>query len=293
MEKLALIILNYNSIEDCITCVEQLKSFKGKFHIVIVDNNSPDGSFKNLREKYGAETYIDVIQTGSNRGYSSGNNYGIKYAIDKYHVDTVGILNPDVLIPEIDILKCLMERLYADESYALIGGMPIDINKNYNPNRAGWKIPTAIEIIKNHCLGLNNKRYTATVDLKMETPKLAQVDCVAGCFFLAKVSHMEKLGFLDENVFLYNEENILGIKCRLNGYKEVIALDQFYFHNHKYNKKKKVSFKEKIQATQSSYLSSRYLLQKYYSKKMLPILWWVERYNRLFLTGAYLKNIFK
>ena len=286
MHNVALIILNYCSFNDCVTCVDQLLLFESGSHIIIVDNQSPDSSYERLKEKYNAAS-VDVLQTTENRGYSAGNNFGIQFAVEKYHVDTVGVLNPDVFIPDADLIPGLLTKLYSDDSYAIIGACVINASGVYDPNASAWNIPSRRELWRGHCLV---KRKKVSPKWSIVAPKLAQVECVAGCFFLAKVAHLSKIGYLDENTFLYNEENILGIKCKQEGFKEVLALDQFYYHNHRKKKELKVSFRKKVQATKNSYLSRRYMCKTYYQSRGLFKLWLAERINRIYLAGAYFKN---
>lgn len=287
METLALIILNYNSFEDCVVCVDRLLSFNEKFHIILVDNKSTDGSYDKLKEKYSILDQVDIIQTNTNAGYSSGNNYGINYAMKKYAIKTVGIINPDVLIPEIEVLQVMLDKLYLDDSFAIIGGLAIDIEGNYNPNSSSWEIPSLKNVVLDHFLINRTKKRSRKISII--APKLACVECVVGCFFLAKTSHLGEMGFFDENVFLYNEENILGIKCKRMNYKEVLALDQFYYHNHRHVEKI-TTFTQKILSTKNSYESRKYLCKTYYSKIGLPFLWMIEMLNRMYLSGCYLKN---
>lgn len=287
MEDLALVILNYNSYNDCTVCIDQLLSFEEKFHIILVDNSSTDESYEKLKNKYSDVKGVDLIKTNSNGGYSAGNNFGIKYAIKKYGVKTVGIMNPDVVIPDAEVFKVMLNELYMDDSFAIIGGSAIDIDGRYNINGSSWDIPTLKKLILNHSL-ISNRKMSPRA-LPMIAPKLARVDCVIGCFFLAKVSHMKAMDFFDENVFLYNEENILGIKCKKLGYKEVLALDQFYYHNHK-KRSGNIAFKQKVLATKNSYESRKYLCRTYYSKSALPFLWIIEMVNRIYLAGCYMKS---
>lgn len=286
MKNLALIILNYRSYEDTVSCVDQLLSFNKDFHIIVVDNKSPDDSYEKLVCKYSDNNSIDLILAEENKGYSAGNNLGMKYAIEKYGVDTVGILNPDVIIPEVEVLNVMLERLYSDDSFAVIGGSTITVGEQYNPNTSAWDIPTVKELFKGHSL----KKKRASVRIRtLAAPKLAQVDCVVGCFFLAKVKCMQEVGFFDENVFLYNEENILGIKLKRKGYKEVLALDQFYYHNHRKHDNSKINFKQKIKSTHNSYLSRKYLCKTYYNSQGLFRLRMAELYNKIYLALAYIK----
>lgn len=287
MEDLALIILNYNSAGDTIFCVKQLLSFNSNFRIIIVDNQSSDNSYAEIQSTFSEYTCVDILQSSSNRGYSAGNNLGMMHAAKDKKIKIIGILNPDVVIPELKVLIKMKNTLTCNEKYAVIGGIGINANNEYNPNFSFWDIPSSLEIVKDHLL-LNN-RFSRVRNLRMLEDKIAQVECVAGCFFLAKLSVIQELGFLDENVFLYNEENILGIKCKKKGYMELVALDQFYIHNHKPAIKKK-TWKKIVSAQKIGYQSRKYLCKTYYSTWLLPALWIVEALNRIYLLLAYLKN---
>lgn len=92
MRKLCETICGYDSID----------------HIVIVDNLSPDGSFRQLQSMAGGK--VDVIQSDKNGGYSYGNNYGAVYLIDKYMVDILVIANPDVEFTEA-FLICIVQDM--------------------------------------------------------------------------------------------------------------------------------------------------------------------------------------
>ena len=77
----AIIILNYNDFTTTKEMIEQIKDYKILNHIIIVDNCSTDDSYNILKKE--EKNNIEVIKTKSNNGYASGNNYGIKYAINK------------------------------------------------------------------------------------------------------------------------------------------------------------------------------------------------------------------
>lgn len=291
MENLALIILNYNSAPDTLVCVNKLINFNADYHIVIVDNNSTDGSITEIKEKLGGCQGIDIIQTSTNGGYSAGNNFGMKYAIKMYNVEYTAILNPDVIIPDIGVIKKMLGVMERNSHVAVVGASAINSRNEFNPNLSSWNIPSARELIFDHFL-LNRRKYK-TRNFKLIEDKVAQVECVAGCFFIGRVSALEKVGFLDENVFLYNEENILGIKLKNEGYMEALVLDEFYIHNHKYHKSTRIPFMKKILTTKKGYESRRYLCKEFYSKTLLPFLAFVEFMNRVYLSIAYLKDVLK
>lgn len=287
LNDLTIIILNYNCYSDVITCIDTIIKSGLYMNIIVVDNDSTDKSYNVLREYYKGHRNIYFILNQYNGGYSYGNNVGIKYAIDNLHARYIGVLNPDIIITDPDIFIEMCSALNKNEKLAVVGGSALNANKEYNPNNSGWNIPTVAEILRYHFL--INDRKKKKVKWEEIDKNLAKVECVAGCFFVAKADILAELGFLDENVFLYNEENILGIKCKEQGYIEGVLLDRFYIHNHKKNNKNE-TLRKKITATKNVYKSTKYLCRVYYSKWLIPILSIIEVLNRCYLLLAYIKN---
>ena len=72
-------------VSETSACVESIKKIEGDKKIIIVDNASPNGSVKQIRELYGADSTVDIIESSSNLGYARGNNLGYEYVISKYN----------------------------------------------------------------------------------------------------------------------------------------------------------------------------------------------------------------
>lgn len=84
MEKrVVFIVLNYMNEEDTVECIDSIKGNMDtdSFHIVLVDNFSPDGSGAKLYERYKNDDYVTVLQNSENKGASEGWNYGIRYIV--------------------------------------------------------------------------------------------------------------------------------------------------------------------------------------------------------------------
>jgi GT2 family glycosyltransferase len=167
-----------------------------------------------------------------------------------------------------------------------VGGVIIDSDGNRLLNRSGWSIQTPVQIIRDHLLIYD--RFKTAPDMPELSPGVLQTDCVAGCFFLARVSCMQDIGFFDEEMFMYQEESVIGIKCREHGYKEVIASDARYYHNHHSGDDVAISLRDKVMATKADYDSLVHICRTYYSPALLPFLWVIECLNRIYLTGCYL-----
>ena len=88
--KLSVVVLNYNNKGIIDKCVDSLLEWNERYHyeIVVVDNQSSDGSYEQLTEKYGRR--INLVRNSKN-GCSSGRNLGVKVS----HGDYILFLDSD------------------------------------------------------------------------------------------------------------------------------------------------------------------------------------------------------
>lgn len=285
---LVVIVLVYNSAADAKACVEQLLSFSFPLRIVVVDNCSPDGSFEVLQEGFTGNDRVDVIQTNANKGYSAGNNYGIRYARERYGSDTVAVMNPDVFILNEKVLSGLMQLLWMYDDVLAVGGQPVNHLDADTPWPSSWTLPTSKEVVFNHCLLNRSHQRNNAVELGRN---IYVVDCIVGCFFLAKTEKFIELGLLDEGVFLYNEENILGKKCKAAGLRLLVDKTQVYYHNHAVSGERKKSLSSRLGTQRVGYISRLYLIKTYYSSLLVGPLWCVEKVNELVLVLSWLRHL--
>ena len=100
--ELSVIIVNYNVkhfLEQCLISVKKaLEGIDGE--IIVVDNNSVDGSLNLINNKF---SEIVLIANKKNTGFSVANNQGIKIAKG----NNILLLNPDTIIQENSLRKCL------------------------------------------------------------------------------------------------------------------------------------------------------------------------------------------
>ena len=89
-----IIILNYNSFMD--TKRLSLSLIDLNIQIIIVDNDSTDGSYYKLNTFFRKYEHVIIIKSNENKGYSNGNNIGMKFAIKNFHPKYLMLANPDV-----------------------------------------------------------------------------------------------------------------------------------------------------------------------------------------------------
>ena len=112
--KIIIIVLNWNAFEDTYHCIKSLKKVKYKnFSIILVDNDSSDGSYEKLKNEF---TDIDVLQSGRDGGYAYGTNFGAKVAL-RQGAEYIIYLNNDTEVEE-DFLDQIM---YVYNNYDNVG----------------------------------------------------------------------------------------------------------------------------------------------------------------------------
>ncbi len=93
--KLSIIIVNYNVehfLEQCLYSVRRaMQNVDGE--VIVVDNNSIDGSNPMVRKKF---PEVKLIENKDNRGFSKANNQGINISKGEY----VLLLNPDTVVED-------------------------------------------------------------------------------------------------------------------------------------------------------------------------------------------------
>lgn len=224
--KNVMIIVNYNDFETTRRLIDNVKNYDCIDKIIVVDNNSRDNSLIKL-ESLNVKK-LEVIETGNNKGYSFALNIGSKRAIDLYKECNLIISNSDIIIDsEID-LKDLIESL--SDTRVIVAPNIIEDNTLSR----GWKIPKPWDDIKQNIIGYGEKYFNKKLrygDLYY-SKHLTKVDTVSGCFFLIRSKHLENINYFDENVFLYYEENIFGIKTKVLNKSIVINNDVDVVHDH-------------------------------------------------------------
>ena len=246
------LIINYNDFESTKKLINNIKDYKILDLILIVDNNSTDNSYKKLK-KYENDK-IKVINTHNNKGYSYAINYGAKYVIDNYKKSNLVISNADVIINDEKDLKILLKDL---DKYDLVGPK---INTHGVISR-GWILPTPMVDV-----GLNLIYFHKLIENKYMTYKdeyynsdIVNVDVVSGCIFLMKTETLENINYLDDNIFLYYEENILSTK--LNKKNIIIDNRVEIIHNHSVSIDKSLNKIKKYKALKKS----QYYFEKNYN----------------------------
>lgn len=230
-----IIILNYNDGIRTEGLVNEIKQYDSLDKILIVDNGSTDLSYEKLLTLQNEK--ITVIQTNSNRGYATGNNFGAWYAIEKWDVKTLFFANPDVHFEEQAVVR-MESNLWMKEEYGVVAPL---VKNGYN----AWDLPAYWGTVRMLFLVLFNLHKYRVKQQLLSKRGVHEVGVTEGSFFAVKTSAFQEVGGFDERTFLYLEENILASRLAEKNYKEVIVSDISYIHEHSQSIRKEYPSKQK------------------------------------------------
>lgn len=201
--------------------------------IIIVDNCSTNNFFSDINNyiiENNLENKVECIKSEYNGGYSYGNNIGIKYAIKKYNPNFISISNADVILNDLALQECI-KLLQTDKKAGLVA--PLMVTPSNEFIKSYWNLPTFTMLLLRNFIILNRfirkfqDRNFQCINNKIVAP------CVNGSFFMARKETFIEINYLDDRVFLYSEENILGQKIKKVGLQNYVLKNVEYIHNHK------------------------------------------------------------
>ena len=107
MNKVAAVVVTYNRIDLLKQCVEALLKQKYPCDILLVNNNSVDGTEEWALELVNKFDNIKYQNTGANLGGAGGFNYGMRWAVEAGY-EFVWVMDDDCL-PKENCLELFME----------------------------------------------------------------------------------------------------------------------------------------------------------------------------------------
>ncbi len=206
--KVAVVLLNLNLEDHTKECILSLQKLSyNPVEIILIDNNSTDGSGERLHEMF--PTIIFQRNT-ENLGFAGGNNIGIKIALDR-GADYIMLLNNDTIV-EKDLIQPLINRAKTDLK---TGFQSCKIYLYTYPNQL-WYAGAAFNTHK----ALGRHRGILEED-NNQYDTIEETDMATGCMMFASRSVIEEIGLLDENLFIYFEDADWCLRARAHGYHNI------------------------------------------------------------------------
>lgn len=194
-----IVILNYNGREVISRCLKSVFRIDyPDFKVVLVDNNSSDGSLERTRVDFPRAFFI---KNEENLGFSAGNNVGIKFSLER-GANYILLLNYDTEV-ESGFLKKLIIPLLEDSSWGILSPLIFKDNSNrvwFSGGKINWL------------------RMKTIHSVKIKSESCYQSGFISGCAFLIKAEVFKKIGLLDEDFFLYWEDADFSVRARRAGF---------------------------------------------------------------------------
>lgn len=224
---LSVIIVNYNVEYFLNQCLDSVKkaSKNLKVEVIIVDNDSVDGSLKMLSKNYPEHT---LIANKENVGFSTANNQGINISQGEY----VLLLNPDTVVSETTFDK-VVAFMKDNKKAGGLGVRMIDGKGVFLPeSKRGLPTPTVAfyKIFGLSKLFPKSKKYNQYHAGNVDEFETKEVDILSGAFMLMRKKALDEVGLLDENFFMYGEDIDLSYRIQLGGYKNYYFSDTKIIH---------------------------------------------------------------
>lgn len=265
--QLSVVIVNYNVqyfLEQCVLSVKAA-SKNLKVEIIVVDNNSEDGSCKMLQDKF---PEVKLIQNKVNTGFSKANNQGVQIATGEY----VLILNPDTVVAE-DTFTQILDFAKTKTNFGVLGVKLIDGAGQFLPESKRG-IPTP-QVSFNKLFGVSGKHTGKYYATHLQENETGVVDILVGAFMLLKRSVYNEVNGFDEDYFMYGEDIDLSYKVLNKGYQNYYYSDTQVIHYKGESTKKDVKYLRYFHGAMKIFYRKHFKLNPLYDSVMsLGIKFW-------------------
>jgi hypothetical protein len=193
-------------VRQCLGTLRQISY--PNYQVVVVDNDSADGTEEMLREEFPEMT---VIQTGANLGYTGGNNRGIEYALPR-GADYVLILNHDTEVVNPNFLGEMVSYLEANKEVG-IAGPRVFLREKFKVQNTVLFAPG---LWRN---AVNWIRYRLDpASLEFSGDEVVEAEVLNGVCLLIRAECLRQSGLFDESMFMYIEDAEMDYRARRRGW---------------------------------------------------------------------------
>lgn len=247
---LSIVIVSFNTKDLLLHCLESVQTNTTGLtsEIFVVDNASKDGSADAVSKYF---PQVQLIRNRENRGLSAADNQAFRKSRGRYLIHQ----SSDTVLVENSFLKIVQ---FLDENHAFSVLSPKIITESDQP----YPMRLRQDCPKDALLKILGK-YNCAEELRdMAGNSPREVEAIGGPCFAIRRSTMESIGLLDENHFLYNEEDDFCRRVRKAGTKVCYYPETSVKHllgqsTHQSDIRKRVIVE--------TYKSNLYFYSKYYS----------------------------
>jgi GT2 family glycosyltransferase len=235
--KLSIIIITYNNEKEILNCLHSLSlallKYSSLYEIIIIDNKSIDRTAQIINNFLEHFRWLDIrfIANKQNIGFAKANNQAIKIATGEIY----WLLNPDTVVPA-DFNINELTNIVASKEIGILGISLLNLDGSkqnsyfrfitpliyfFNLTLLGKLIACPLKK-----LNLFNHWQFSNYEFKGKSgsAKCHPVDYVSGASMFIKKAVTDDIGLLNEDSFMFCDDNDLCFRARNNGW-DVITTD--------------------------------------------------------------------
>jgi len=212
--EIAVVIVSYNTRELLLECLASVIDSASEIipEVVIVDNDSRDGSVDAVRESYPS---VKIIANRVNAGFGAACNQAIRATSSPL----ILLLNSDARVTS-ESLRVLYQSVTFNKSCGASGCRQINDRGNKTVNTRNFLTPfnQALELtgITKY---IGSRRLSRTYNPGLDASLLdCSVDWIDGSCLMLKREALDDVGLFDEQFFMYSEDEDLCMRLRNRGW---------------------------------------------------------------------------
>ena len=203
--KVSIIIVNYNGKELLQKCLDSLlKVNYDNFEIILVDNNSTDGTVEFITKNYPS---LIIIKLDSNKGFAEPNNVAAKISKGKYLL----FLNNDTVVTP-NFISEMVKVMETDKKIAICQSLLL---------KPDGSIDSSGDFIDDLGVVYNSKT---------KIDEIREVSSARGASMLVRSDIFEKLDGFDQKFFITFEDVDLCWRSWILGYRVLIIPTSIVYH---------------------------------------------------------------
>ena len=203
--KVSIIIVNYNGKELLQKCLDSLlKVNYNNFEIILVDNNSTDGSIEFITKNYPS---LIIIKLDSNKGFAEPNNVAAKISKGKYLL----FLNNDTVVTP-NFISEMVKVMETDKKIAVCQSLLL---------KPDGSVDSSGDFIDHLGVVYNSKT---------KIDEIREVSSARGASMLVRSDIFEKLDGFDQKFFITFEDVDLCWRSWILGYRVLIIPTSIVYH---------------------------------------------------------------
>lgn len=191
------------------------------YEIIIVDNNSEDGSRELLLDLEKKWKNLHVFLSKKNLGFGKGNNFGLEKSKGKY----ILFLNSDAIVSDIDFRDLINLMEMQKDIGALTVKVVLPTGEIDPASHRGfptlWKSFTYFsgleKIFKK--IPIFNRLFGSYHLVNLNLNNVHEIDVLTGAFLFTKRKIVDTLGGFDKDYFAYGEDIEMAFQIKKLGYK--------------------------------------------------------------------------